>query len=99
MSHLNRATIDNRVNIAKEKREQIDTKLNQLHADLEKLHSLYEQHFAGVLKREPQREHQVFKSTFHALGPADLKTTASKFRHQGLQQKYIQFSTMWGKVL
>ncbi|MDB5037109.1 MAG: hypothetical protein JWQ35_637, partial [Bacteriovoracaceae bacterium] len=36
---------------------------------------------------------------FIGIGPADLKTTASRFRYQGLQQKYIQFSTLWSKIL
>lgn len=77
----------------------METRLELLHGELERLHNLYEQHFAGVLKRVPEAEHKRFLANFHAIKPGDLLTTAGKFRFQGLQQKYIQFSNLWGKVL
>lgn len=85
--------------IPKEKQGNIEVKLDQLHGELERLHSLYEQHFAGVLKKRPEHEHKRFTNAFNAIGQGDLRTTAGKFRYQGLQQKYIQFNTMWSKVL
>jgi hypothetical protein len=33
------------------------------------------------------------------MGTADLKTTAQKFRFSGLQQRFIQYNTLWSKVL
>jgi hypothetical protein len=85
--------------IPKEKQGNIEFRIDQLHADLERLHSLYEQHFAGVLKRLPDPEHKRFLAAFKGIGHGDLRTTAGKFRFQGLQQKYIQFSSLWTKTL
>ncbi len=83
---------------AADRESNLDFKLAQLDSELERLHSLYEQHFAGLIKLEPQREFKVFKQQFHAIGAGDLKTTAQKFRHQGLQAKIVQYTSLWTKT-
>jgi hypothetical protein len=87
------------VGTPKERLGNIDFRLDQIQRGLERLYSLYEQHFTGVLKRQPEKEHSEFKTLFNSISPADLKTTASKFRFQGLSAKYIQFNNLWTKVL
>jgi hypothetical protein len=77
----------------------IDAKLTQLDSRLQKVQSLYDQHFAGVLKREPSKEHQDFRASLSSVTPADLKTTAAKFRFQSLQSRHLQLSTLWSKIL
>lgn len=77
----------------------IDTRLSQLDSKLEKVRSLFEQYFTGVLKSQPQREHQEFKSSLTQISSADLKTTASKFKFQSIQSRHLQLSQLWTKTL
>ena len=76
----------------------IEAKLNEIDRGLQKVQSLYDQYFAGVQKREPSKEHQEFKSAFTRITPADLKTTAAKFRFQSIQSRYLQLSNLWSKI-
>lgn len=79
--------------------EDVDFRLGQIEQQLEGLRNLYEQHFAGVLKRIPVREHDQFKAALKSILPHELKSTAMRFRHQGIQTRHLQMSNRWAKVL
>jgi len=76
-----------------------ETKLTQLEMQIESLKSQYDQHFAGVAKRAPLREHELWKREFNSIALHEIKSTALKFRHQGLKAKHIQLSNLWQKIL
>lgn len=79
--------------------DSVDARLNRVDSELEKLHSLYQEYFSGILRIEPQKELKTFKSLMSSIRPAELKTTAQRFRQQGLQAKFTQYRSLWSKVL
>lgn len=80
-------------------RESIDELLAKLERQLESLKSLFEQFFAGVLKRPPLREHADFKRAMDQIPPHELKVTANKFKLQALKSRHLQLNNLWTKVL
>lgn len=87
--------------VAPQKTPPIDTeqRLNQLDNKLESVRNLYEKYFSGVLKIEPHKEHHELKSLISSLSPADIKSTATKFRLQSIQSRYLQLQKLWTKTL
>lgn len=77
----------------------VDTRLTELNAALEKLHAIFEQHFQGLIRIPPTVEHERFKTELHSFGPAELKSTAYKFRFEGIRNRYYQFNNLWTKTL
>jgi len=79
--------------------DDIDVRLSQIEVQLERLRTLYEQHFAGVLKRIPMREHELLRSALRSILPHELKSTAMRFKHQTIKTRHIQMSNLWDKTL
>jgi hypothetical protein len=77
----------------------VESKLNQLEKEIDHLRSLFDQHFAGVMKRAPLKEHDGLKALIRSFTPADLKTTAYKFRFQSLKTRHSQLANLWEKTL
>ncbi len=78
--------------------ESIELKLFRIEKDLKHLKLLYEQHFAGLLKLEPLREHDAFKKALNGINMLDVKATATKFRYQGIKAQYLQYQRLWEKI-
>lgn len=79
--------------------ENLDTQLMQLDRSLEQLRHAYDQYFAGVSKRPPQREHDLFRKQFTGLPIQEVKTTSTKFKHQTIKSRYLQLQKLWDKTL
>ncbi len=77
----------------------IDVRLLDLETKIDNARSLYEQYFAGVLKQEPKKEFEFVNRLVNSFKPQDLKTTASRFRFQNIQQRYIVLRNHWDKIL
>ncbi len=77
----------------------IDDTLVALERRLETLKTLYEQHFAGVQKRPPAREHEEFKRGIESIPAHELKVTANKFKLQALKSRHLQLNNLWTKIL
>jgi cold shock CspA family protein len=77
----------------------IDVRLLDLETKIDQARSLYEQYFAGVLKQEPKKEFESVNRLVNSFKPQDLKTTASRFRFQNIQQRYIVLRNHWDKIL
>jgi len=78
---------------------QMDMRLLDLQNEMERVRGLYDQYFAGVLKQEPRKEHDGLIKIVKSIKPGDVKTTASRFKFQSLQQRYTSYSTHWQKIL
>lgn len=77
----------------------VDARLTQLEQQIEQVKTLYEQHFAGVLRRIPEKEHSNLKNSFKSINTGDLRSTVTKFRYQALKTRLLQLETHWQKVL
>ena len=77
----------------------MDMRLFDLQNEMERVRGLYDQYFAGVLKHEPRKEHDGLLKIVKSIRPGDVKTTASRFKFQSLQQRYTSYSTHWQKFL
>lgn len=77
----------------------IDLRLTQLDQKLEAVRHLYDRYFSGLLKIEPAKEHRELKAMMTGISTADIKSTATKFRHQTIQSRYLQHLKMWTKTL
>lgn len=82
----------------KEVAASVDTRLTQLEKSLEDLKILYEQHFAGIQRRPPEKEHTSFKRTLEQFPLGDLKSTAYRFRYGSIKSRYIQLRDLWNKI-
>lgn len=79
--------------------QDLDVRLTQIELQIENVRTLYEQYFAGVLKRAPLREHDQLKSALQSIPPHELKVTASRFRFQSLKTRFLNLSNLWAKTL
>ncbi len=79
--------------------DNVDTRLARFEVEIGKTQTLYEQYFAGVLKREPAKEREALKGMMRSFGTNDLKTTAYRFRFQSLQNRLTQLENLWSKTL
>lgn len=79
--------------------QDLEARLTQLDLQLENLRTLYEQYFAGILKRVPLKEHDQLKQAFKMIPTHELKTTATKFRFQSLKTRHLNLSNFWNRTL
>jgi hypothetical protein len=79
---------------------EIDAKMDELDARIDKLRTAYEQYFIGVLKQPPQQQHKDVVRILHELEHKTfIRKTAQKFRLGSLVQKFTSYNTYWNRVL
>ena len=80
-----------------QKRE-LDSKLDQFEAELERLRIDYELYFTGLHPRPPDELHTKLKRFERRLLNAPFKTASSKFRLRMLSQRFQTYATYWERI-
>ena len=73
--------------------------LDELQQQLKELEIRYEQYFAGVEKREPQRDRTELAKRLRLYTNRRIVWTDLKFRYQGLLSRFMSYSQYWDRIL
>jgi hypothetical protein len=73
--------------------------LRLLEDSISELKVKYEQFFAGIIPREPEKEHADLKRAFRMIRKAPFKTAELSFRIKALEHRYNTFNTYWQRVM
>ncbi len=82
-----------------DERRKRDQDLKELQAEMRDLEIRYEQYFAGVEKREPQRERNDLARRIRQFTNRPIFQTDVKFRYQGLATRFHTYSQYWDRIL
>jgi hypothetical protein len=80
-------------------RRKIEQLLSEIQEEMKKLEIRYEQYFAGVEKREPQRERTELARQIRQLTNKPIFQTDIKFRYQGLASRFYSYTQYWDRIL
>jgi hypothetical protein len=80
-------------------RRKIDQVLTEIQTEMKELEIRYEQYFAGVEKREPQRSRTDLARRIRQLTNRPIFQTDIKFRYQGLASRFYSYSQYWDRIL
>lgn len=72
--------------------------IDELEADLERLHALYNQYFMGIEKLEPLVPRKSVERKINLLRREKLRSTALRFRFQTQIQKYNTHTNYWRRI-
>ena len=82
-----------------DERRKRDQDLKELQTEMRDLEIRYEQYFAGVEKREPQRERNELARRIRHFTNRPIFQTDVKFRYQGLATRFHTYSQYWDRIL
>ncbi len=82
-----------------EERRKIDQTLSEIQQEMKELEIRYEQYFAGVEKREPQRERTALARRIRHFTNRPIFQTDIKFRYQGLASRFHSYAQYWDRIL
>ncbi len=90
---------DNALNRKISDSEALGKEIEAIEAQLAELRSTYEQYFLGVERVPPSKQAADLKKRIQKLQGAFVKQTATKFRIQALQSKYLTYERLWARTL
>ena len=82
-----------------DERRKIDQALSEIQLEMKELQIRYEQYFAGVEKREPQRDRTQLAKRIRQFTNRPIFQTDIKFRYQGLASRFYSYSQYWDRIL
>ena len=82
-----------------QERRIIDQNLNEIQLGMKELEIRYEQYFAGIEKREPQRDRVALARRIRHFTNRPIVQTDIKFRYQGLASRFYSYSQYWDRIL
>lgn len=82
-----------------DERRIIDQTLSEIQQEMKELEIRYEQYFAGVEKREPQRERKEIARRIRHFTNRPIFQTDVKFRYQGLASRFHSYAQYWDRIL
>ena len=82
-----------------DERRKIDKILSEIQLEMKELEIRYEQYFAGVEKREPQRSRTDLARRIRHFTNRPIFQTDIKFRYQGLASRFYSYSQYWDRIL
>ena len=80
-------------------RRKIGQVLTDIQSEMKELEIRYEQYFAGVEKREPQRIRTDLARRIRHFSNRPIFQTDIKFRYQGLASRFYSYSQYWDRIL
>ncbi len=80
-------------------RRVIEQALNEIQLEMKELEIRYEQYFAGVEKREPQRNRIDLSRRIRQFTNRPIIQTDIRFRYQGLASRFYSYSQYWDRIL
>jgi len=82
-----------------DERRKKEQELQDLQSDMRELEIRYERYFAGVEKREPQRDRMDLARRIRKFTNQPIFQTDVKFRYQGLATRFHTYSQYWDRIL
>ncbi|MCF6179605.1 MAG: hypothetical protein L3J63_09500 [Geopsychrobacter sp.] len=82
-----------------DERRKLDQTLSEIQLEMKELEIRYEQYFAGVEKREPQRDRVELAKQIRHFTNRPIFQTDIKFRYQGLASRFYSYSQYWDRIL
>ena len=82
-----------------DERRALGYELDDIQQQMKELEIRYEQYFAGVEKREPQRERTDLLKRLRQYTHRRIIQTDLKFRYQGLTSRFMSYSQYWDRIL
>jgi hypothetical protein len=82
-----------------DERRKLEQTLNEIQAQMKELEIAYEQYFAGVEKREPQKIRAQVEQRLRHLSHQPIFRTATKFRYQQLATRFQSYKQHWDRIL
>jgi hypothetical protein len=82
-----------------DERHEIDRMLNEIQLEMKELEIRYERYFAGVEKREPQRDRVELAKRIRQFTNRPIFQTDVKFRYQGLASRFYSYTQYWDRIL
>ncbi|MBM4359662.1 MAG: hypothetical protein FJ096_16285, partial [Deltaproteobacteria bacterium] len=79
--------------------KQLQTMLDELETDVERLKALYQQYFMGFEKLPPATLRKKVDRIFWQLRRERFPTTGSRFKFHQILQRYNTYEQYWGRVL
>jgi hypothetical protein len=73
--------------------------LDGIEQQLRDLHTLYEQYFAGVEKREPVKKRELVAQRLRRFANRRIQQTDLRFRYQNLASRFQSYSGYWDRIL
>lgn len=80
------------------KNEEFDAHLAETDKLIDRLHSLYEQWFMGIERREPTKQREILQRRVDGLRHGLPRNTALRFRAQGIISRWVTLTHHWNKV-
>lgn len=80
-------------------RRTLDQNLSEIQLEMKELEIRYEQYFAGVEKREPQRQRTDLARRIRHFVNRPIFQTDIKFRYQGLASRFYSYTQYWDRIL
>ncbi|HEY5672122.1 MAG TPA: MXAN_5187 C-terminal domain-containing protein [Malonomonas sp.] len=80
-------------------RRALGYELDDIQQQMKELEIRYEQYFAGVEKREPQRERVELAKRLRQYTSRRIIQTDLKFRCHGLTSRFMSYSQYWDRIL
>ncbi len=77
--------------------EEYDAYLSETDKLIDRLHSLYEQWFQGIERREPMKQRDMVHKRIDLLRNNLPRNTAHRFRAQNIIQRWVTLSHHWSK--
>ena len=82
-----------------DERRKLEQTLNEVQSKMKALEIAYEQSFAGVEKREPQKTRAQVEQSLRHLSCQPIFRTATKFRYQQLATRFQSYKQHWDRIL
>jgi hypothetical protein len=73
--------------------------LASIENEVRELHTLYEQYFAGVEKREPIKRRTAVAQRLHRFSQRRIQQTDLRFRYQNLATRFQSYNGYWDRIL
>jgi len=80
-------------------RRKIDQSLSEIQVAMKELEIRYERYFAGVEKREPQRDRTELARRIRQFTNRPIFQTDIRFRYEGLASRFYSYSQYWDRIL
>lgn len=79
------------------KAEEYDQHLSETDKSIDRLHSLYEQWFQGIERREPMKQRELLQKRIDLMRTHMPRNTAQRFRAQTIIQRWVTMTHHWNK--
>lgn len=82
-----------------DERRKLEQTLNEIQSKMKELEIAYEQYFAGVEKREPQKARKLLEERLRYLSHQPIFRTSTKFHYQQLATRFQSYKQHWDRIL